>query len=656
MYNAMNSPRPPRPDPAAPVKSSNRLFHLLPILFAFFGLVMQGYSQPATSAATPTVPQAKVISLWNSSGTYTNVAVQDYFELWYAADPYFYTMSDTGSNVLLYADMSCCAAIELGANTVNASGCTNLHLDVYTPTGNNLTVRLVDSLGHEGNANFLVAGGMITNNGWISLNIPLSTFSPPVNLNYVKQIGFIDNNADAIVPASYYVDNVYFNAGTNLVLTPPPAIPSPTNNAPTPTNTPVLSMYNSSGTYSDHAGINWHASWSGSAENDFVITNAPGSTVKYMPGLSFVGVEFYDPNQIDTTGFNTLHFDVWTLDGNQIGVQLVSLSPTTPATVYSSIGATQKWVSVNIPLSQFAAVSPATVLSHLQQLLWLDNGGSGIQNATFYIDNVYFYSNSVAPPVVINYPTNNAPTPTNSAATVLSMYNSSGTYTDVAIDTWYTPWSGNPGGNGNFGITNPPSPTVTSTVKRYLGMSFAGVEFATSPINTTGYNTLHVDVWTPNANQFGIQLVSLDPVAQAGQVNFFPASGTITSNKWIGLNIPLSNFTAANSSLVMTNLKQLLWIDNQSGGGAVNGNFYIDNVYFYTAPSAAPTILPPAISGGNIIMQVNSVNGTAYVLQVTPALAPPTWTSIKTNAGTGGILNFTNPVTGGNEFFRIKTQ
>lgn len=628
---------------------------ILTMCALLIGLV-HGYSQPSTSASAPTVPQGKVISLWNSSGTYTNVAVQDYFELWYAADPYFFTMADTGSNVLLYADMSCCAAIELGANTVNAAGCTNLHLDVYTPTGNNLTVRVVDSLGHEGNANFLVAGGVITNNGWISLNIPLSTFSPPVNLNYIKQIGWIDNNADAIVPASYYIDNVYFSASTNLVYTPPPAIPTPTNNAPTPTNTPVLSMYNSSGTYSDVTINTWHAGWSGSPGSDFVITNPPGSTVKYYPGLSYVGVEFYDPNQIDTTGFNTLHFDVWTLDGNQIGVQLVSLSPTAAAQVYTSIASTQRWVSVNIPLSQFSAANPATVLSHLQQLLWLDNGGSGIQNGTFYIDNVYFYSNSVVAPVVINYPTNNAPTPTNSPATVKSMYNSSGTYTDVAIDTWYTPWSGNPGGNGNFGITNPPSPTVTSTVKKYLGLGYAGVEFATSPINTTGYNMLHVDVWTPNANQFGIQLVSLDPATQAGQVNFFPASGTITSNKWIGLNIPLANFTAANGALDMTNLKQLLWIDNQAGGGVVNGSFYIDNVYFYATPSAPPTILPPAIRSGNIILQVNSMSGTAYVLQATPLLSPAAWTPIQTNAGTGGILNFTNPVTGGSQFFRIKTQ
>jgi hypothetical protein len=613
---------------------------------------LPGYSQPSVSASTPAMPQGHVISLWNSSGAYTNVPVENYFEVWYAADPYFYAMPDTGSNVLLYADMSCCAAITTGTNTpIDVAGCTNLHVDVFTPSGNNLTVRLVDNLGHSADANFLVAGGVITNSGWISLDIPLSTFTSTVNLHYVKQVGWIDNNPDAIVPASYYIDNVYFNAGTNLVYTPPPAIPAPTNNAPTPTNSPVLSMFNSSGSYTDHAGINWHASWSGSAESDFVITNAPGSTVKYMPGLSFVGVEFYDPNQIDTTGFNTLHFDVWTLDANQIGVQLVSLSPTTPATVYSSIGVTQQWVGIDIPLSQFTNDNPAVVLSHLQQLLWLDNGGSGIQSGTFYIDNVYFYSNNIVAPPVVTHPTNNAPTPTKPSGDVLSMYNSSGIYTDHSGINWYANWSG-VSSMGDYAIPAP----GTATVKSYLGLNYAGVEFySPNQINATSYNTLHVDVWT-TANQLAIKLVST--INGAAPELIYPASsGVITSNHWVSLDIPLSAFTNLAPTLDLANLDQLLWVDNVDipGSGVQLGKFYFDNIYFY-AVATAPTILAPAINGGNIVMQVNSVNGTAYVLEATPSLAPATWTAIQTNAGTGGILNFTNPVAGGNEFFRIKTQ
>jgi len=259
------------------------------------------------------------------------------------------------------------------------------------------------------------------------------------------------------------------------------------------------------------------------------------------------------------------------------------------------------------------------------------------------------------PPVIINYPTNSAPNPTNSPASVLSMYNSGGVFTDTTIDTWYTFWSGNPGGNADYFITN-----STRTVKKYLGMGYAGVEFVNVPINSTNYNTLHVDVWTPNANQFGIQLVSLDPNTQAAQVDLLPASGKITTNNWVSLNIPLSQFKTANPNTDFANLKQLLWIDNQGGGGYVNGNFYIDNVYFYTAAAAATpvTLINPAVGGGNFTAQSASQTGFNYILQATAALGPASWANVQTNAGTGGTLNYSVPIVPGSpqRFYRVQVQ
>ena len=76
-----------------------------------------------------------------------------------------------------------------------------------------------------------------------------------------------------------------------------------------------------------------------------------------------------------------------------------------------------------------------------------------------------------------------------------------------------------------------------------------------------------------------------------------------------------------------------------------------------TAPT--PTITAPAVSGTNFTLQVaSSSSGFNYVLEATPALAPTTWTGIQTNAGTGGTLNFSIPITPGNPqlFFRINVQ
>jgi fibronectin-binding autotransporter adhesin len=79
------------------------------------------------------------------------------------------------------------------------------------------------------------------------------------------------------------------------------------------------------------------------------------------------------------------------------------------------------------------------------------------------------------------------------------------------------------------------------------------------------------------------------------------------------------------------------------------------------ASGAAPTpiITSPSASGTNFTLQVAASQiGFNYVLQATPLLVPAAWTNIYTNAGTGGTLNFTNPVTPGNpqQFFRISVQ
>jgi len=72
-----------------------------------------------------------------------------------------------------------------------------------------------------------------------------------------------------------------------------------------------------------------------------------------------------------------------------------------------------------------------------------------------------------------------------------------------------------------------------------------------------------------------------------------------------------------------------------------------------------PLIVSPTASGPNFTLQVpDSVPGFSYVVQITPSLAPATWTGIQTNAGTGGTLTFTISMTPGipQQFFRISVQ
>jgi hypothetical protein len=385
-------------------------------LAALVGSALSGLAQPTTVPPTPAAPQGHVISLYDSSGVYTNIAGVNFEEWWWGGQMTYggpYTVTPLTNQVLSYLTLYF-DGVGFESNPQDVSGCTNLHVDVFTPNGNSFAVRMVDTTGNSADITYTAASGVITNNGWISLNLPLTQFlaaTPSLNLHYIQQLGWIINNAGEDSPADYYLDNVYFSSGTNLVYVPPPAIPAPTNSAPIPTQavTNVLAMYDSSGVYplwSGSGGIDWNANiaegWGGgSAENSFTITNNNnGAVIMYLPGLSWHGVAFYDPNQVDASSYNTLHFDLWSSDANQFGIQLVSLDNggTQAPQVNVSLSATNQWVGVNIPLSEFVATNSLEDLTNLQQMILLDNStvGSGLQGAAYYLDNIYFY-NATAP-------------------------------------------------------------------------------------------------------------------------------------------------------------------------------------------------------------------------------------------------------------------
>lgn len=226
-------------------------------------------AQPVVPANNPTLPAGHVISLYNSSDAYTNIVGVNFYEVWWGGQwSSFgdYTITGTTNVVKGYQGLLF-TGVGFEANVQNVSGCTNLHVDVFTPNGDSFAVRIVDTSGVSADITYTAATGVITNNGWIGLDLPLSQFvaaAPTLNLTSIQQLGWIINNPGEDAPADYYIDNVYFSASTNLVTVAPPATPAPTVNAPVPKEpaTNVLALYNSSGTYADAPNVNFYASWS----------------------------------------------------------------------------------------------------------------------------------------------------------------------------------------------------------------------------------------------------------------------------------------------------------------------------------------------------------------------------------------------------------
>ena len=291
----------------------------------------------------------------------------------------------------------------------------------------------------------------------------------------------------------------------------------------------------------------------------------------------------------------------------------------------------------------------ATIGNHTLTAVARDNSGLSVTSAPVNI----VVANLTPPP--LTYPTNNAPTPIWPAASGKSLKNSSGTYTDKPGINWYAQF-----GSGTIGANY----TITNTGRIVLGyrnLSYEGVELDPTyaiggETDVSGKTHMHVDLWT-TANQFGIKLVS-ETLGTPGtkfeqEFQMDAASGVITSNHWVSLDIPFSAWTNLNPNLNFSKLIQILWTDN-FGAGVQNGKFFIDNVFFF---NSTPVIQSAAVSGGNFTFQVASLTGFSYVLEGTPSLTPTTWTGLQTNAGTGGILNFSKPIAGNPQrYFRIHTQ
>lgn len=185
------------------------------------------------------------------------------------------------------------------------------------------------------------------------------------------------------------------------------------------------------------------------------------------------------------------------------------------------------------------------------------------QENIIYFDNIQVPDGSPSGP--LSEPPVAAPTPTQNSANVISMF--SDAYTNVPVDTWLTPWS--QGALEEVLIVGNPT-------KKYTSVTFVGVETTgANLINATAMTHFHIDVWSPDANDFKIKLVDFGANTVYGGGDdteheiTFPAPSTET---WISYDIPLSDFTSLSST---EHLAQLIMVK------APMGKMFIDNVFYY---------------------------------------------------------------------------
>ncbi|MEO1515510.1 MAG: hypothetical protein AAFV95_10865 [Bacteroidota bacterium] len=151
-----------------------------------------GGGVPTEAAPTPMRDAGSVISIF--SDAYTNVADSDLNPNWGQATVVT-EESIAGNNTLLYTGLNY-QGLQLGSNQ-DASGMTHLHLDVWTDNSSALSVFLI-SPGPVETPYALT----VPTSGWLTIDIPLSEFSP-VDLADLFQFKFEGDG-------NVYLDNIYF--------------------------------------------------------------------------------------------------------------------------------------------------------------------------------------------------------------------------------------------------------------------------------------------------------------------------------------------------------------------------------------------------------------------------------------------------------------
>lgn len=380
----------------------------------------------------------------------------------------------------------------------------------------------------------------------------------------------------------------------------------PIASAPAPPNreeTDVISLYSSK--YNDVPDTNFFPDWGqGGQGSSWAEFDLNGDKMLQYINLSYQGIALADGTTIDVSGMKYLHMDVWTADeGLRIETSLINNASgvVTEKPVWSDLTSGQ-WTSIDIPITDYTDQG-LTVTEIFQMKFVGDPWAAG----TVFIDNIYFYK----PSTVAEVPEYNAPTPTQLASNVVSIF--SDNYTSVGISEL----------NPNWGQTT----TLTTVdingnnIWLYEALNYTGIvtDYG-NPTDLSNMDYVHFDYFTPDAEKLGLKIVNT--VVSQEDVEFVT---NIVRGTWVSVTIPMSRFAVDASAIT-----QLLF-DTEGGSAKV----YIDNLYFYSDSSTQPEVIAPVptIAQNDVISIYSDAYSGVTLNEVNPNWGQTTMLSDFTVAG-----------------------
>jgi hypothetical protein len=216
-----------------------------------------------------------------------------------------------------------------------------------------------------------------------------------------------------------------------------------------------------------------------------------------------------------------------------------------------------KWQTVTFNFATDVTAGAADPLSRtdFNRVVLQVNGEGNSDKVIAYIDDFLYGTPDGGTTGGTSEPTAAAPTPTQDAANVKSVFSDS--YTDIAGTNLDANWQGD--------IVSETVAIAGNDAVKYSNVKYIGMQLA-ADTDFSDMEFLHIDIWTPDAT-----VLEITPIG--GTENLVGLSG-LTQGEWKSYDIPVSDFTGVDFSKILQ-----FKIDAQTG---VNpAVVYMDNLYFY---------------------------------------------------------------------------
>jgi hypothetical protein len=586
------------------------------ILFLCFLMTISlGYAQPSTSPSSPPTRNSwDVKSIY--SGAYSNQAgaAFDLFDTagWAGSTLQEVTLGD-GNAIQKITNHWYSGILLNTAGSLDVSGMTKLHFDVWSPNYSGMAIKLEAA---NGSNRELAVPGTLTQGQWMSVDLNLSNYTAAdlVHLKYIVPVTWAQN-------ATLYIDNVYFYRSATSIPTPTigfsipaktigassfsltptsdssgaftftssntsvatisgstvtivglgtstitanqatdgtyssgsattPLVVTPTE-APTP---PARSAANVvslfSDTYTNVTGVSWNPNWGQSGS--LTETSINGNATKVINNLNYQGTDFA-AGGINVASMTTLHIDIFTLDCNQFKLYLIGGGENAVTLTPNHTG----WNSYDIAMSNYSA----RTLSQIGQVKY-EGSPSG---STVYFDNFYFYLDNSLPTLGTFTVASKNQGDSDFNLTAPSS-NSSGAFTYTSSNSAVATISGD-----TVHITGPGTTTITATQAADGGFSSTST---TASFVVLGPQAPTVAAPTPPTRNTGdVKSLFSNAYSNLSGTDWYPNWGQSTqitdltvagddTKKYYNLNYQGVNFASGVNASSMTKLHIDVWTPN----------------------------------------------------------------------------------------------